>query len=99
MQIADSGVTEYIDLSEILSSNRAYPIYQVYPYTAKDELKISAQNEINSVEIKCKGKAIFDQNYNSAMVQLNIKSLPIGEYSINVNNKYFCKIIKFKSRI
>ena len=99
MQIADSGVTEYIDVSEILSSNRTYPIYQVYPNTIKDELKITAQTEINNIEIKCKGKEIFNKNFNSELVQINIKSLPIGEYSIKVNNKYFGKMIKFKSSI
>ncbi len=67
----------------------------ISPNPATSELTISSSDKIASVSIyNLLGQTIYNNQYNSKSVQVNVASLPPGVYFVKVNGSYVQKFVK-----
>jgi hypothetical protein len=75
-----------------ISINKPLPIFESYPVTKMNEIKISAPFNITNVKIIMPSRqlpmpCIFNQEYNSKVVEINTELFAIGKYSISVYSR------------
>lgn len=77
------------------SKAKKLPIFEVYPNTVKDELRITSKIKINNVQIQnVRGETILNNLYDCEIVNIDIGMLPIDTYYIKVNQLWDKKMIK-----
>ncbi len=79
---------------EIYEANQTSNLL-IYPNPTNQKVNISSSNKIESISItNTLGQVLFQNNYMSYNIQIDVDSLPRGIYFIKINNKIDKKFIK-----
>ncbi len=68
---------------------------KVYPNPVTQELTVSCTHPINNLTIaNFVGQIVYEHNYNTPLVTVNVSDLPTGLYFIKINNSSVSKFMK-----
>lgn len=87
LDVVNSNVTKVITLAMVAVNEIAVPQVNVYPNPANNRLNITMNDKINSVKIfNISGQMIFNKNYASESVQLDVSQFESGIYIMQIND-------------
>jgi hypothetical protein len=79
------GYVSWYDQDKLGTNNPVFESFEFYPNPARDVLNLKAQFTIERVSITdISGKTILVQDVNDLNAEVNIASLPVGLYIVNV---------------